>query len=149
MTGDAEALEFSDDTFDAIWCSGVLHHLDVQRAFGEMTRVLKPGGSVFSIEALGHNPLFNQYRRRTPYLRSDDEHPLRRNEVDEAYRFLGKVGRRFFHLATLAPVPFRRLPGWGALLAASEKVDSLLLGLPGLRWQAWQVATILSDPLKR
>ena len=41
---DAENLAFADNTFDIIVCSGVLHHLDLERAYYELARVLKPGG---------------------------------------------------------------------------------------------------------
>ena len=46
-TGDATALRFEDDTFDAIICSEVLEHLpDYQAALAEMRRVLKPTGKL-------------------------------------------------------------------------------------------------------
>ncbi len=38
-------LSFADNTFDAVWANGVLHHTgDTQRAVQEVRRVLKPGG---------------------------------------------------------------------------------------------------------
>jgi 2-polyprenyl-3-methyl-5-hydroxy-6-metoxy-1,4-benzoquinol methylase len=38
-------LSFQDDTFDAVWANGVLHHTgDMERAVQEVRRVLKPGG---------------------------------------------------------------------------------------------------------
>jgi SAM-dependent methyltransferase len=38
-------LSFPDDTFDAVWANGVLHHTgDAPRAIAEIRRVLKPGG---------------------------------------------------------------------------------------------------------
>ncbi|MEM9939386.1 MAG: methyltransferase domain-containing protein [Pseudomonadota bacterium] len=44
-TGDATALDFPDDHFDAVICSEVLEHLpDYDAALREMRRVLKPGG---------------------------------------------------------------------------------------------------------
>ena len=46
-TGDATALRFEDDTFDAIICSEVLEHLpDYDAAIREMRRVLKPSGKL-------------------------------------------------------------------------------------------------------
>ncbi len=42
---DAEHLEFLDDTFDYVFSWGVLHHTNnMEQAFREVSRVLKPGG---------------------------------------------------------------------------------------------------------
>jgi ubiquinone/menaquinone biosynthesis C-methylase UbiE len=42
---DAQALPFSDDTFDCVCSMGVLHHVpNTQKAVDEIFRVLKPGG---------------------------------------------------------------------------------------------------------
>jgi len=44
---DAEALPFADESFDLIVGHAVLHHLpDLQQAFSEFFRVLRPGGAV-------------------------------------------------------------------------------------------------------
>lgn len=44
----ALALPFPDASFDFVLCNGVLHHTpDPVRGFGEITRVLKPGGRCF------------------------------------------------------------------------------------------------------
>jgi ubiquinone/menaquinone biosynthesis C-methylase UbiE len=44
---DAESLPFSDQSFDLVLGHAVLHHLpDLDRAFGEFFRVLRPGGWV-------------------------------------------------------------------------------------------------------
>ncbi|WP_046768783.1 class I SAM-dependent methyltransferase [Jiangella alkaliphila] len=44
---DAEKLPFPDETFDVVVGHAVIHHLpDVEQAFREMLRVLKPGGRV-------------------------------------------------------------------------------------------------------
>ena len=146
--GDVEALDYPDDSFDVIWCSGILHHLDVEKAFKEMVRVVKPDGVAVCIEALGHNPLINLYRRRTSYLRSEDEHPLLKHEVDLADGYWGNVERRFAHLAVLMAPPFRRTPGFAPLVKVLDAADSVLLRIPWLKWQAWQVLLLLSDPQK-
>lgn len=47
QAADAEELPYDDDTFDLVIGHAVIHHIpDVQKAFGEMLRVLKPGGRV-------------------------------------------------------------------------------------------------------
>ncbi len=47
VAADAEALPFADESFDLVIGHAVLHHLpDLDRAFGEFRRVLRPGGTV-------------------------------------------------------------------------------------------------------
>ena len=44
-TANALDLYYEDETFDAVWANGVLHHTgDTQKALDEVHRVLKPGG---------------------------------------------------------------------------------------------------------
>jgi ubiquinone/menaquinone biosynthesis C-methylase UbiE len=44
---EAEHLPFDDDSFDLVFGHAVLHHIpDLERAFGEFARVLRPGGVV-------------------------------------------------------------------------------------------------------
>jgi ubiquinone/menaquinone biosynthesis C-methylase UbiE len=45
VVGDAENLPFPDQSVDVVYSFGVLHHTpDTRRAFGEVRRVLRPGG---------------------------------------------------------------------------------------------------------
>lgn len=44
---DATNLPFEDNTFDCVYSFGVLHHIpDIEKALGEIRRVLKPGGNL-------------------------------------------------------------------------------------------------------
>ena len=151
MAMDAESLGFADDTFDVIHVSGVLHHLDVQQAFPELSRVLKPGGHVIASEALGHNPFIQWYRKLTPHLRTawEAQHIIKREHLRLAGEHFGRADYRFFHLATLAGVPLRGVPRLGQkVLTALEGIDRLLLRIPGLKWQAWIIVLELSQPVK-
>lgn len=48
QTGNAEALDFPDASFDRVYSLGVLHHTpDTAKAIEEVRRVLKPGGKAF------------------------------------------------------------------------------------------------------
>lgn len=145
---DAEAMEFEDDTFDVIVCQGVLHHLDLEQAMPELARVLKPDGEIICIEALAYNPLIQLYRERTPHLRTDweTEHILSLESLDLARRYFGDVGVRFFHLASLAAVPLRNTPLFEPVLSILELVDSLILRLPAVQTQAWQMVFTLGRP---
>ena len=47
-TGNAEALDFPESAFDAVYSFGVLHHTpDMPKAISEVHRVLKPGGTAY------------------------------------------------------------------------------------------------------
>jgi 2-polyprenyl-3-methyl-5-hydroxy-6-metoxy-1,4-benzoquinol methylase len=47
MQAPADNLPFENETFDVVYCYGVLHHIpDADRATAEIHRVLKPGGTV-------------------------------------------------------------------------------------------------------
>ncbi|RJQ19455.1 MAG: class I SAM-dependent methyltransferase [Nitrospiraceae bacterium] len=53
-----EALDFPPESFDAILCMDVLHHIpDIKSAVADFCRVLKPGGRVFAVEPNTFNPL--------------------------------------------------------------------------------------------
>jgi len=47
VTTEAEELPFEDESFDLVFGHAVLHHIpDLERAFAEFKRVLRPGGAV-------------------------------------------------------------------------------------------------------
>lgn len=73
---DAEEMEFENNSFDLVCGTGILHHLDLNKALKELVRVLKPEGKAIFVEPLGHNPIINLYRKLTPSLRTKDEHPF-------------------------------------------------------------------------
>ncbi len=147
---DCEATGFKDGEFDLICVSGVLHHLDLERAFAEIARVLRPSGEVICNEPLAHNPLFSWYRKMTPHLRTawEAEHLITRQALALAGAYFDRVEARCFHLASLAAVPFRSLPIFLHLLSVLERVDSVVLGWPAVKWLAWQVVFTLSGPRK-
>ena len=133
----AEAMNFPDDTFDFIFGSGILHHLDYDKAMAELRRVLKPGGVVLFTEPLGHNPAIELYRQLTPRARTADEHPLRKSDFAKFDATFEETDVRLYGLASLACVPFRRTPLLNATRSLGLAADWLLLKIPGLRWWAW------------
>jgi ubiquinone/menaquinone biosynthesis C-methylase UbiE len=146
---DAEATHFANDYFDFIMVNGVLHHLDLKKTYQELARILKPEGKVICTEALRHNFFIHLYRKMTPQLRSawEVEHILGKREIERASHCFKRVEvLKFFHLATIAAVPFRNLPIFEPLRRGLETVDSILLRLPFLKWQAWMVVFVLSQP---
>jgi ubiquinone/menaquinone biosynthesis C-methylase UbiE len=148
VVGDAEHTEFEADTFDLIVCNGVLHHLDVGAAFPELRRILKPGGTVLCMEALGYNPIIRAYRRLTPHLRTEweAEHILTLREVAAARAHFSVVSVKYFYLLSIVAVVLRKSSLFGPVLRVLEKVDSVILRLPYVQRLAWQMVFTLSGP---
>lgn len=147
---DAESLDFDDDSFGLVCGTGILHHLDLDSAYRELARVLRPDGLGVFLEPLGHNPAINLYRRRTPHLRTEDEHPLLMPDLRHASTYFGDVTCRFFHLNTLLAVPARKWRRFDRLVDALGRVDDALFRrLPFTRRYAWLVALIFAQPVAR
>jgi ubiquinone/menaquinone biosynthesis C-methylase UbiE len=147
---DAENMTFEDDFFDIITANGVLHHLDIDKAYKQIQRVIKPDGKVICNEPLKYNPVFQLYRRITPKLRTEweTEHILKRKDIYLAKKYFKNSEMRFFHFFTLLAVPFRETKAFGLVLSLMESIDCLVLKIPGIKWLAWQVVYILSGPKK-
>lgn len=147
---DAENMEFADNTFDIIHEYGALHHLDLTAAFRETSRVLKPGGRLICSEALRHNPLIHMYRKRTMHLRTEweVEHILGVPNILSGTEYFEDVNIRFFHLAALAAIPFRRYRAFKKLLSTLEVIDGLLLRIPYVQWLAWVAVIEYKNPRK-
>lgn len=150
MVMDGEELAFADNTFDYIIISGVLHHLDLEKAMMELVRTLRPQGEIFCLEGIANNPLIQLYRRKTPHLRTEWEvdHILRVEDIVGLSRFFAHIDVRFFHLFTIAAVPFRNMRIFNGVLALAEAIDSVVLRIPFVRNLAWQAAFTLSQPRK-
>jgi len=149
---DAENMSFPNNFFDVIYEAGVLHHLSLKNAYSELARVLKPDGECLCVEALGHNKLAQLYRRRTPSLRTkwETEHILLKKDLDMAKKYFNKVRiLGFFHLSALLAVPFRNTRAFDFILRFFEITDKLILKIPFIRWQAWQVIFILAEPKRQ
>lgn len=83
----AENLEFPDESFDLVVGMAILHHLDLELVLPEISRVLKENGEAIFLEPLGGNPIINYYRKRTPDLRTPDEHPLVEKDFEIIYTY--------------------------------------------------------------
>lgn len=143
----AETMTFPDASFDLVCGTGILHHLDMERAVRELCRVMKPEGTAIFMEPLGHNPVLNLYRRRTPQYRTRDEHPLLRGDFALLRRCFARCEVSHYHLTTPLATPLFRTPLFTPVLKALEGVDWLVFHtLPWLRWWAWYTVIVLSGP---
>ena len=147
---DGEAMAFPDDTFDVIIAYGALHHLDFDNAMSELSRVLKPGGEMIAIEALRHNPIFHLYRKMTMHLRTEweVEHILTVGHLRRSRQHFDKVEARFFHLAVLAAVPFRKTVIFRPLRRFLDRIDEALLRPEAIGKYGWIMVFTLGKPHK-
>jgi SAM-dependent methyltransferase len=54
---DAHSIAFRDSTFDAVFVTGALHHLNIAKVAREVHRVLKPSGRFVCYEPLAYGPI--------------------------------------------------------------------------------------------
>src|SRR5262249_16874140 len=135
-----EDSDFEDCSFDLVSGWGILHHLDLDKGYSEIARILRPSGACVFIEPMGHNPIINAYRRLTPHLRTPDEHPLFMKDLKLARKYFGKVSTRFFNLTTLSMIPFRKLPFFTPIFRGLDWLDHAIFRiLPFARRYSWMV----------
>jgi ubiquinone/menaquinone biosynthesis C-methylase UbiE len=145
---DAENMDFPDESFDTVVGSAILHHLDLTRCSAEIMRVIKPGGRALFLEPLGHNPALNLFRKLTPSLRTEDEHPLTRQDLKFLAKQMGHAQYRYYHVCTFFALPFLRAPFFWKLVDALDSCDQVLFKLvPPLQSWAWFVTMEFKKPL--
>jgi ubiquinone/menaquinone biosynthesis C-methylase UbiE len=147
---DGENMTFEDNTFDLAVEYGVLHHVNLETAIAELSRVIKPEGEMICVEALRHNPIIHWYRKRTPHLRTEweIEHILGIQDLEIVKKFFYEVRVKFFHLAVLAAVPFRKTLFFKPLRLLLDKVDDALLRNPAIGKYSWIMIFTMAKPLQ-
>ncbi|MFA5163944.1 MAG: class I SAM-dependent methyltransferase [Candidatus Omnitrophota bacterium] len=103
---DCEKLAFADRSFDLVFGSFILHHIDIGKAAPEIRRVLKDGGKAVFIENSGDNPLLMFFRNRViPVFglrkSSPSEYPLTAERIRQAEKYLGAVKMHYPELVFL------------------------------------------------
>jgi SAM-dependent methyltransferase len=92
LVAPVENTGLEDDAFDLIVGKWILHHIELDAAFAELRRILRPGGQAAFIENSAFNPLLMVARRHlagrfgVPRYGTADEHPLTEADVE---RFRG------------------------------------------------------------
>ena len=106
---------------------------------------MKPSAGALFIEPLGHNPVINLYRRRTPEQRTVDEHPLSWT----TFRSSDRTSRRWTRRTSTCS------GCWRCRWSGRRRFDQWLDGLDamdrvvfrtGLRRYAWMIALRLAGP---
>ena len=149
IEGDCEDTGFPENSFDVILCCGMLHHLDLAKAYPEMHRILKPGGCVFAQEALNYNPIIKLYRKLTPEMRTEweREHILSLKDVRSATKYFNVGEIRYWHLTSMLAAFARGVPPlFQAVSLVLNSLDKCLLAIPGVQMLAWQFTFELFKP---
>lgn len=143
----AEKTNFEDKSFDLIIGRAILHHLDLGNSYKELSRLIRDDGHIIFLEPLGHNPLINLFRKLTPNLRTEDEHPFTIEDLELLSKYFHDVDLKFFNLFTIASVPFRNFFFFKILYESLSKIDQFLINkVPFTKKYFWMVVMTLSSP---
>jgi len=137
-----EKTSFDNNSFDIVYGTGILHHLQTDKCLDEIYRILKSNGNLIFIEPLGTNPIINLYRKLTPNSRSKDEHPL----VNQDFKYIKKkfidTKIKYYGFLTLIFFPFYRSPNRSKLFRLLADLDQYLFKLKFFQLFAWSVLVI-------
>ena len=137
-----EKTKFKNSSFDIVYGTGILHHLNVKSCLNEIDRILKPKGKLLFIEPLGTNPLINLYRKLTPKSRSVDEHPLKDEDFNLIQEKFDNMKIKFYGFLTLVFFPFYKSPANSSFFEILKKIDQFLFKFRFFKKLAWSVLII-------
>jgi len=163
VQGDATHLPLASESLDSVFMLGGIHHVNDRTAlFGEVARILKPGGMFYFREPVSDFFLWRWLRavvyRLSPALDHETERPLR---TEETVPVLDVAGLACRHWSTHGFLGFclfmnsdvlvvnrwlRFLPGIAAITRASTRLDEALTSLPALRNAGLQVIGAAEKP---
>lgn len=164
LTVSAEMLQLPEKDFDFVYAANVFHHVtDLAGTLQVIHSVLKPGGRLISWDPIAYNPVINIYRRMTVGgNRTEDEHPLRFQELQHFRKFFVEVKHREFWLSTLTlflkyylinRYNPNQVKYWKQIYEETPKtigwwflplkwMDAIFLRIPGFNYLAWN--TVIS-----
>lgn len=143
LVADAHTTGLPDGFFDAVLGNGILHHLDLGRAYAEVARLLKTSGWAYFVEPLDGHPLVNLARKLTPGARTQHEVPLSLQDVEKAQQFFRFVRHEEHFLFSVSVAPINLLsPALARCVTwIADAFDRLAFRLiPATRQYAWMTA---------
>ena len=137
-----ERTKFKAETFDLVFGSGILHHLNLEKSVDEINRILKNNGEMIFLEPLGTNPLINFYRKLTPNSRSSDEHPFLKKDFDFICSLFNEVTIRYYGFFTLIFFLLYRNPKKSLIFKIISNLDHYFFKIKYFRNFAWSVMIV-------
>jgi SAM-dependent methyltransferase len=137
-----EKTKFEAETFDLVFGSGILHHLNLEKSVSEINRVLKNNGEMVFLEPLGTNPLINFYRKLTPKSRSVDEHPFLKKDFNFINSLFKQVTIKYYGFFTLVFFLFYRNPKKSIIFKMVSKLDNYFFKIKFFKNFAWSVIIV-------
>lgn len=149
IQGDATKLPLDSESFDTVLMLGGIHHINDRAAlYGEVKRILKPGGRFIFREPVDDFALWRWIRyviyRFSPALDFDTEEPLRKSSTlaqlqkagleVQSWKTFGFFGFCLFMNSDVLVFNrlFRFLPGIRTITRWSTKFDGLITKSPGM-----------------
>ena len=131
VVGNAYKTKFEPDTFDFILGSSCLHHLEVDLALKEFSRILKPGGGVMFTEPNMMNPQIALVKNIPALKRRAGDSP------DETAFFrwaiAGKLLSHNFTEISVVPFDFMHPSIPGSVLGIARQLTSVIEKVPILK----------------
>lgn len=129
--GNAEQMPYEPESFDAVYGSSVLHHLDLDAALAEVHRVLRPGGRLIFAEPNILNPqvavMFRLGLTKEYFGVSPDEMAFSR------FRARAALDRAGFREVRVTPFDFLHPATPASWLDFVAKLGQWAEALPGVR----------------
>ena len=137
-----EETKFKAETFDLVFGSGILHHLDLEKSVVEINRILKKEWEMVFLEPLGANPLINFYRKLTPKSRSEDEHPFLKKDFNFINSLFKQVTVKYYGFFTLIFFLFYKNPQKSSVFKIISKLDYYFFKIKYFKSLAWSVMIV-------
>ena len=134
---DANHLERLDGQFDFVFGNGVIHHLDLDRFSAGLLEKMKPDSTAVFVEPMIGPVWLRLFRKLTPRLRTEDEHPLDERQIEVLRRYF-EVRIEYFGVARpLLPMLFFNA---GPVVRFAAWLDRQIMRTEVGRRYAWLIA---------
>jgi ubiquinone/menaquinone biosynthesis C-methylase UbiE len=142
LVDNCEDLKLNEKNFDLVFGSGILHHLNIEKAINQISKVLKDNGEMVFLEPLGTNPFINLYRKYTPNSRSVDEHPFVKKDFVLIKSLFQNVKVNYYGFFTLVFFLFYKSPKTSFFFKTLTKLDKYFFKIKYFRNFAWSVLIV-------